>query len=949
MFKKFNSHLSIGTRLGLVSGAFALSAGAGLWSTVAGDLENLQMAQLEQQGAAYMHEIWNAWQSDTCCSVASASEMNERFGTIDEFTAFANSAPGLARDTAVAQLFVAIADGSKLTLDPELSSFYLMDGLVNRIPGMVVAETALDETIGTDPQTPNRAYNIAAKINALEVATGLTRDAFQRAIQAAPSVAAGLETQLTEASRIGDQMVAEERGALLGSTSIASDQTEAEFPRVLTSTWEVGAARLDEVLQTRVDDLTRQLFFEVMACLGLLAAAAGGAFMMSRGLNQRFKALGVAMDDLRAGKTDTVVPFIEDKFETGKIAETLESMRNGIEAQRSGQLEANYKSAAFEGSSVATMMVDRDFKVIYVNTATMALLRNNAGNFRKIWPSFNPEQIVGSNIDMFHKNPQHQRQLLSDPSRLPYRTDITVGDLKFALNVSAVFDAKRNYVGNILQWDDVTATRLNAGILAALDRSQAMIEFALDGTILNANDAFCRTMGYAIEEIRGRRHAMFADAVYAQSAEYQAFWDSLRRGEFAAGKFRRVGKNGKEVWIEATYNPVLDGNGKPFKVVKLASDITAVEHERREAEAERVRATERQQEAEERQKQIVVELFGAAFSSLAGGDLTARMNDMPDAYVKLGADFNTAMEKLEQAMGVIVNNSGGIRTGAGEISQAADDLSRRTEQQAASLEETAAALDEITATVRKTADGANQANTVVIATRSDAEASGRVVRETVAAMAEIEKSAKQISQIIGVIDEISFQTNLLALNAGVEAARAGEAGRGFAVVASEVRALAQRSSEAAKEIKGLISTSSQHVETGVELVGEAGKALEVIVGKVGEISGLVAEIAASAQEQATALVEVNTAINQMDQVTQQNAAMVEESTAASHSLTQEADELMGLVARFRVNDAGNGHADSKPRAVKPAANQPVMQQRRRVAQFAAGNAAPKADGDWQDF
>jgi len=191
---------------------------------------------------------------------------------------------------------------------------------------------------------------------------------------------------------------------------------------------------------------------------------------------------------------------------------------------------------------------------------------------------------------------------------------------------------------------------------------------------------------------------------------------------------------------------------------------------------------------------------------------------------------------------------------------------------------------------------------------------------------------------------------LLALNAGVEAARAGDAGRGFAVVASEVRALAQRSSEAAKEIKGLISTSSQHVETGVELVGEAGKALDVIVSKVGDISSLVAEIAASAQEQATALVEVNTAINQMDQVTQQNAAMVEESTAASHSLTQEADELQGLVARFRVGENGAAaHSEPRSRGVKAAAPHPVMQQRRRAAQFAAGNAVPKVEDDWQEF
>lgn len=380
-------------------------------------------------------------------------------------------------------------------------------------------------------------------------------------------------------------------------------------------------------------------------------------------------------------------------------------------------------------------------------------------------------------------------------------------------------------------------------------------------------------------------------------------------------------------------------------LVQRRLDAEAREQEKMRADAaQRESAVRAQREAEE----LVVQTFGEGLSRLSSGDLTFRITgEVPGAYRKLQTDFNAALTAMQEAMKTIVVNTGGIRTGAGEISQAADDLSRRTEQQAASLEETAAALDEITATVRKTAEGAKLANNVVAGTRTDAEASGRVVQETVAAMAEIEKSSNQISQIIGVIDEIAFQTNLLALNAGVEAARAGEAGRGFAVVASEVRALAQRSSEAAKEIKGLISASSQHVGTGVSLVGQAGQALELIVGKVGEISGLVSEIAASAQEQSTALAEVNTAINQMDQVTQQNAAMVEESTAASHSLTHEAEELLSLISRFETGAAAPNAA--KPVAQRPAP-QPVAQQRQRVAQFAAqGSAALKSDDDWQEF
>ncbi|HEY0925980.1 globin-coupled sensor protein [Brevundimonas sp.] len=325
----------------------------------------------------------------------------------------------------------------------------------------------------------------------------------------------------------------------------------------------------------------------------------------------------------------------------------------------------------------------------------------------------------------------------------------------------------------------------------------------------------------------------------------------------------------------------------------ISTYLDALQEERDRSEAARA-------EAEARQTHVVG-VVGAALTGLSHGDLASTVDEeFTAAYQPLRDDFNTAVRQLNQAMRAVAENAGSIRSGAGEITLAADDLSRRTEQQAASLEETAAALDQITATVNRTASGARQASDVVQGARSDAETSGRVVRQAVDAMDAIEKSSQEIGQIIGVIDEIAFQTNLLALNAGVEAARAGEAGRGFAVVASEVRALAQRSADAAKEIKALISASSVQVASGVDLVGQTGEALQRIVGRVAEIDGLVSEIAASAQEQATGLREVNTAINQMDQVTQQNAAMVEQTTAASHALRQQAESLSGSVDRFSL-------------------------------------------------
>jgi methyl-accepting chemotaxis protein len=286
---------------------------------------------------------------------------------------------------------------------------------------------------------------------------------------------------------------------------------------------------------------------------------------------------------------------------------------------------------------------------------------------------------------------------------------------------------------------------------------------------------------------------------------------------------------------------------------------------------------------------------------------------VPEAYARLRTDFNAAIAQLEGAMQGVIGTAQAIDSGSREISSASDDLSRRTEQQAASLEQTAAALDEITATVKKAAEGAVHARAVAAAADEDARNGAVVVGEAVSAMDAIASTSGQISQIIGVIDEIAFQTNLLALNAGVEAARAGDSGRGFAVVASEVRALAQRSAEAAKQIKTLISASTSQVAQGVSLVGATGKSLERIIARVAEINTVIADIAAGAREQATGLQEVNTAINHMDEATQQNAAMVEESTAASHSLSQETSQLSGLIGQFRVG-AGDFEAvgDARP-------------------------------------
>ncbi len=354
-------------------------------------------------------------------------------------------------------------------------------------------------------------------------------------------------------------------------------------------------------------------------------------------------------------------------------------------------------------------------------------------------------------------------------------------------------------------------------------------------------------------------------------------------------------------------------------------------------------------EIERNDQTRLVASLGQALERLSNGDLLSRLSDqVPPDFQKLKDDFNQAVGQLAAALGNVAGTTSAISAGAEQIGAAADDLSRRTEQQAASLEQTAAALDQITATVRRTASGAKEASEAAVNAKVEAEQSDGIVTEAVAAMDQIAGSSREIGNIIGVIDEIAFQTNLLALNAGVEAARAGDAGRGFAVVAQEVRALAQRSATAAKDIKSLIAGSSQHVQQGVSLVGRTGTALRSIAVKVSEIDGLIRQIAASASEESAGLAEVNTAINQMDQVTQQNAAMVEETTAATHALSGQTAELVGLLSTVRVAGGGASGAPAR-RAAAPPPRPRVMAASAGRSNLALKPAAETAPGEWEEF
>lgn len=427
-----------------------------------------------------------------------------------------------------------------------------------------------------------------------------------------------------------------------------------------------------------------------------------------------------------------------------------------------------------------------------------------------------------------------------------------------------------------------------ASQIAAIQKVQAVIEFDPMGNIVQANQNFCDVMGYDAAEIIGKHHGIFVDPGYRQSADYEAFWDRLRVGTPIEDKFERIGKGGRRVYIRASYNPIRDAAGKVIKVVKFAIDMTLF--------------------------QVTADTMLHGLKKLAAGDLSVRLTQNLGELDAIRVEFNTAIEKIESVIGGVIERSRSISGETDAITGATNELARRTEHQAATLEESAAALAELSSSVKTAAAMAVAAEQKSARARSDTADSAQVVGEAVTAMDAIADSSRQISSITNVIDDIAFQTNLLALNAGVEAARAGDAGRGFAVVASEVRALAQRSSEAAKEIEHLISASHAQVDQGVKLVGQTGDALRTIQATVMDIHESVMQISNAAQEQATGLAEMNVAVNQLDQATQQNAGMAEQTNASVQSLRTSVQDMQSDVAFFAVEPAAGADHRAVPDA-----------------------------------
>jgi methyl-accepting chemotaxis protein len=653
----------------------------------------------------------------------------------------------------------------------------------------------------------------------------------------------------------------------------------------------------------------------------------------------------------------TEVPCRDRQDEVGQIGRALEELRLQLAQSAEAMDEAAFKSAAFEASSAAMMLVDENRAIRFANREMKELLTGLRDEIAANLPDFDPERILGGTIDDFHTDASQVRHLLSDIDNGTVSALMALQRSRIKLKASAVRDSEGDPIGAVVEWSDVTNTASNEAILQSINANQARAEFDIDGQLVDCNARFAEALDSSVEALTGRSLTGLLDADWQGGTDREALLQTAAEGTPVVGRIEFATEAGDKATLEASLSSVRDTSGTVFKYLLLGRDVTADEAQLAGNRAARI----------EMQHQLarVVDALKIGLRHMRDGDLSLRISDPFDAeYEELRADYNGTMDTLSTTVRELTESASGIHGEARDISTNADALSRRTESTAATLEETAAALDHLTTSVQSAAEGAARADHEVSDMRQSAERSGEIVMETVEAMDRISSFSEKITSITKVIEDIAFQTNLLALNAGVEAARAGDAGRGFAVVASEVRALAQRCTEAAREINELIADSGSHVKRGVELVGQTGTALKEIVQSIAGIATLVSEIAASAQQQSTGLAEINAAVNDLDQSTQQNAARLEETTAASQSLTDDAMVMVETMSHFKLANADDGAnvVAMSSRGTEPAGRrQPAKPAQTgepdlagppapRRAAAAAAEAAPAPDDDgWSDY
>ena len=900
------------------------------------------------------------------------------------------------------------ADHYGLSLDPEADSYHLVMATVFHLPKLS-EQIALMRGRGALllSQKKISAEDQAVMVNLLGYAGFHYRDLvneIDKVLLLNPSLK---DTALGEMSKKIAVLNADAtrivRDHVIGSQvpDFPAEEYFRVFSEIIDAQFKLNAVGLDSLEQT----LRARMADQRRAQLGVLGVIGAVAFLIlllgifvSRSITRPLNVAVVMAKRVAAGDLSVEVEVGGDN-ETGQLLTALAAMQSKLieRAERDKALlaESTRAKIALDVAATNVMVADADCKIVYTNQSIQKMLGDAEADIRKDLPRFSAASVIGTNIDSFHKNPAHQRGMLSGLAAT-HKTNLEIGGRKFYLVVNPVISDKGERLGTVVEWQDQTqaiASRdkelalaaENLRIKNALDKCSTNVMIAnADCEIAYMNDSVSAMMLKNESDLRKTLPAFDARKLVGANIDVFHKNPAHQRNMLAGLKstYKTEIKVG-DLTFSLIANPIINEKGERVGTVVEWNDRTAevaVEGEVGGIVTAAVNGdfTKRMDlngksgffkalgegvnqlmETSSVGLNEVVRVLGA----LAKGDLTEKItNDYNGTFGQLKDDSNQTVAQLTEIVSQIKEATDSITTAAKEIAQGNTDLSQRTEEQASSLEETASSMEELTSTVKQNAENAKQANQLAASASEVAVKGGQVVGQVVDTMSSINESSKKIVDIISVIDGIAFQTNILALNAAVEAARAGEQGRGFAVVATEVRNLAQRSAAAAKEIKTLIGDSVEKVGSGTKLVDQAGKTMEEIVTSVKRVTDIMAEITAASQEQSAGIEQVNQAITQMDEVTQQNAALVEEAAAAAESMQEQAESLTRSVATFRLEQGAT--AQRTPVAVATAErrtpNRPGNVQRISSARGAAKPAAAKpsaaparakngTDDQWNEF